>query len=52
QFGLQEPGDNYYEIMNGLTYIRPGKGYIPHFPLLEKKDVNGENENEVYTFLK
>jgi len=24
QFGLQEPGDNYTEIMNSLFYVRPG----------------------------
>ena len=52
QFGFQEPGENKYEIMNGLKYVRPGNGFVPNFPLFEKRDVNGEKENEIYTFFK
>jgi glutathione peroxidase-family protein len=52
QFGLQEPGENEYEILNGLKYVRPGHGYMPNFPLVEKRDVNGEKQDEIFTFLK
>jgi len=51
-FELQEPGANYDEIMNGIRYVRPGDDYVPKFPLFEKIDVNGDNEHELYTFLK
>lgn len=51
-FGLQEPGGNGSEIMNGITYVRPGGGFQPNFPLTEKLDVNGENEHPLYTYLK
>lgn len=52
QFGLQEPGKDKYEIMNGLKYVRPGHGFEPNFPLFAKRDVNGEKEDEIYTFFK
>lgn len=52
QFGLQEPGDNGTEIMNGLKYVRPGGGFEPDFELTEKVEVNGQNEHPLYTFLK
>ncbi|XP_068671643.1 epididymal secretory glutathione peroxidase-like [Montipora foliosa] len=52
QFGFQEPAENIYELMNGLKYVRPGHGFQPNFLLLEKRDVNGENEDEIYTFFK
>lgn len=52
QFGFQEPGENQYEIMNGLKYVRPGHGFVPNFPLFEKRDVNGDKEDEIYTFFK
>lgn len=52
QFGFQEPGENKYEIMNGLHYVRPGHGFVPNFPLFKKRDVNGEKEDEIYTFFK
>ncbi|XP_060046865.1 epididymal secretory glutathione peroxidase [Erinaceus europaeus] len=51
QFGNQEPGEN-SEILPGLKYVRPGRGYVPNFQLFEKGDVNGENEQKVFTFLK
>nr|QJF53919.1 glutathione peroxidase 3-like, transcript variant [Gobiocypris rarus] len=51
QFGKQEPGDN-HEILPALKYVRPGNGFIPNFPLLEKVDVNGDNEQALFTFLK
>lgn len=52
QFGFQEPGKNKYEIMNGLKFVRPGYGFVPNFPLFEKRDVNGKKEDEIYTFFK
>lgn len=54
QFGLQEPGENAYEILNGLKYVRPGHGFtLNHdIKLLEKTEVNGKNENKMFTFLK
>ncbi|XP_008589284.1 PREDICTED: glutathione peroxidase 6 [Galeopterus variegatus] len=51
QFGKQEPGEN-SEIQFGLKYVRPGGGFVPNFQLFEKGDVNGENEQKVFTFLK
>ncbi|XP_025714324.1 epididymal secretory glutathione peroxidase [Callorhinus ursinus] len=51
QFGKQEPGEN-SEILLGLKYVRPGRGYVPNFQLFEKGDVNGEKEQKVFTFLK
>nr|XP_048317064.1 epididymal secretory glutathione peroxidase [Myodes glareolus] len=51
QFGKQEPGEN-IEILPGLKYVRPGRGYIPNFQLFAKGDVNGEKEQKIFTFLK
>ena len=54
QFGLQEPGENAYEIMNGLKWVRPGHNFTlhPNLKLMEKIDVNGKKESKVFTFLK
>ncbi|CAO2595358.1 Epididymal secretory glutathione peroxidase, partial [Lemmus lemmus] len=51
QFGKQEPGEN-SEILPGLKYVRPGRGYVPNFQLFAKDDVNGEKEQKIFTFLK
>lgn len=51
QFGKQEPGDK-HEILPALKHVRPGNGFVPNFLLFEKGDVNGQNEQEVFTFLK
>uniref|UniRef100_A0A668AS76 Glutathione peroxidase n=2 Tax=Myripristis murdjan TaxID=586833 RepID=A0A668AS76_9TELE len=51
QFGKQEPGKN-HEILSSLKHVRPGNGFVPNFLLFERGDVNGENEQEIYTFLK
>ncbi|KAI9539176.1 Glutathione peroxidase 3 [Dissostichus eleginoides] len=51
QFGNQEPGQN-HEILPGLMHVRPGNGFVPNFLLFEKGDVNGKDEQEVFTFLK
>ncbi|KAJ8301974.1 hypothetical protein KUTeg_020961 [Tegillarca granosa] len=34
----QEPGANGTEILNTLKYVRPGRGFVPNFPLLEKSE--------------
>ncbi|KXJ12185.1 glutathione peroxidase 2 [Exaiptasia diaphana] len=52
QFGLQEPGESEVEILNGLKYVRPGKGYTPNFPLTQKLKVNGKDQDILFTFLK
>jgi glutathione peroxidase len=53
QFGLQEPGSGYEEIMNGVRYVRPGGNFIPKLDrVFEKVDVNGANEIPFYTYLK
>uniref|UniRef100_A0A8C0H2U0 glutathione peroxidase n=1 Tax=Chelonoidis abingdonii TaxID=106734 RepID=A0A8C0H2U0_CHEAB len=51
QFGKQEPGEN-SEILPALKYVRPGGGFVPNFQLFQKGDVNGEEEQKFYTFLK
>jgi len=51
QFLNQEPGEN-NEILNCVRYVRPGNGFIPNFPLMSKGDVNGPNEQPVYTWMK
>lgn len=51
QFGKQEPGQN-HEILPGLKHVRPGDGFVPNFLLFEKGDVNGKDEQPVFTFLK
>lgn len=52
QFGLQEPGANGTEIMNGLKGVRPGNGFIPNFVMFNKVEVNGENQHPFYAYLK
>merc|ERR1711988_205084 len=52
QFLRQEPGANASEIYAVLKHVRPGDGFIPNFEMFAKSDVNGENENPIYTFLK
>lgn len=51
-FGKQEPGKNGTEILNNLKYVRPGNGFVPQFPLTQKSDVNGKDEDPLYTYLK
>jgi len=51
QFGLEEPAKN-EELLNCIRYVRPGNNYIPNFNLTMKYDVNGENQIELYSFLK
>lgn len=53
QFELQEPGLP-HEILPCYSYVRPGKGWIPHanFHFLNKTSVNGKDENQLYAHLK
>jgi len=51
QFGLQEPGAN-NEIMNQLTFVRPGGGFVPNYELSAKIEVNGVNLHPLFAFLK
>ena len=51
EFGKQENGDG-DEILNSLKYVRPGKGFEPKFPLLEKGNVNGEKATPLYQWLR
>jgi len=52
QFLRQEPGANASEIFAVLKHVRPGDGFVPNFEMFAKSDVNGKNENPIYTFLK
>lgn len=38
--------------MNGLKYVRPGKGFVPNFTLFSKLDVNGAKEDAFYSWVK
>jgi len=51
QFGYQEPAEN-FELMNTLKYVRPGYGFVPAFPLSGKLFVNGNDESQIFTYLK
>jgi len=52
QFNNQEPGATAAEIYNGLRYVRPGNGFVPNFQLSKKIDVNGPNQDPIFSFLK
>ena len=51
QFGYQEPATA-EEIPNVLRYVRPGNGFQPTFDIFNKVDVNGANEDKIFTMLK
>lgn len=51
QFNKEEPGVK-GEILNGVMHVRPGKGYVPNFPITKKIDVNGKDQHAIYAFLK
>ncbi|KAG7247136.1 hypothetical protein CRUP_035415, partial [Coryphaenoides rupestris] len=51
QFGLQSPEVN-SETLNLLKYVRPGGGFVPKFPVFGKVEVNGLNEEPLFTYLK
>jgi glutathione peroxidase len=54
QFLNQEPGKDLTEVKNGIRFVRPGNGYIPHkdIAFFGKLDVNGANSHPLYTFLR
>jgi len=52
QFLRQEPGANASEIFSVLRHVRPGDDFVPNFEMFAKTEVNGKNENPIYTFLK
>lgn len=52
QFENQEPTSDPVEIFNAIKYVRPGNGFVPKFPLTIRIDVNGENRDPIYSFLK
>uniref|UniRef100_H3BBU2 glutathione peroxidase n=1 Tax=Latimeria chalumnae TaxID=7897 RepID=H3BBU2_LATCH len=35
-----------------IRYVRPGGGFVPNFQIFQKGDVNGQNEQKIFTFLK
>lgn len=41
-----------HEILNVLKYVRPGGGFVPKFPVFGKVEVNGLNEEPLFTYLK
>eukprot|EP00090_Calanus_glacialis_P027291 TRINITY_DN42974_c0_g1_i1.p1 TRINITY_DN42974_c0_g1~~TRINITY_DN42974_c0_g1_i1.p1 ORF type:complete len:141 (+),score=48.72 TRINITY_DN42974_c0_g1_i1:185-607(+) len=51
QFGHQENSDG-AEILNALQNVRPGNGFVPKAGIFNKVEVNGENEDPLFTFLK
>uniref|UniRef100_A0A158R5L6 Glutathione peroxidase n=1 Tax=Syphacia muris TaxID=451379 RepID=A0A158R5L6_9BILA len=53
QFALQEPSRN-DELLNTIRFVRPGNNYIPHqnLHIFGKLNVNGDNEHQLYTFMK
>ncbi|XP_078680212.1 glutathione peroxidase 3-like [Branchiostoma floridae x Branchiostoma belcheri] len=50
-FGLQEPAPN-SKILDCVKYINPGNNYVPNFPMFQKADCNGANEQAFYTYMK
>lgn len=44
--------DSLENILFHCRHVRPGGGYVPNFQLFEKGDVNGENEQKIFSFLK
>lgn len=40
------------ETLNVLKYVRPGGGFVPKFPVFGKVEVNGLNEEPLFTYLK
>jgi len=51
QFGHQENNNN-DELLDILRHIRPGNGFQPLMDIFQKIQVNGRNEDPLFTFLK
>jgi len=49
QFANQEAAAN-AEILNVLQFVRPGKGFIPAFPLTQKLLVNGVGADPLWVY--
>lgn len=41
-----------HETLHILKYVRPGGGFVPKFPVFGKVEVNGLNEESLFTYLK
>lgn len=41
-----------HETLNILKYVRPGGGFVPKFTVFGKVEVNGLNEDPLFTYLK
>lgn len=41
-----------HETLNILKYVRPGCGFVPKFPVFGRVEVNGVNEDPLFTYLK
>jgi len=51
QFGHQENNSN-EELLDILRHIRPGNNFQPKMDIFQKINVNGRNEDPLFTFLK
>jgi len=51
QFGHQENNSN-EELLDILHHIRPGNNFHPLMDIFQKINVNGRNEDPLFTFLK
>jgi len=51
QFGHQENNSN-DELLDILHHIRPGNNFQPLMDIFQKINVNGRNEDPLFTFLK
>lgn len=49
---MQEPGGTGEEILNGVRYVRPGGGFEPAFPLVQKLEVNGDKQHPFFALIK
>jgi len=52
QFENQEPGSTSQEILNCLTFVRPGAGFYANFTLFVKSHVNGNDANSQWMWMK
>uniref|UniRef100_A0A673IN90 Glutathione peroxidase 9 n=1 Tax=Sinocyclocheilus rhinocerous TaxID=307959 RepID=A0A673IN90_9TELE len=41
-----------HETLNVLQYVRPGRGFLPKFPIFSRIEVNGSDEHPLYAYLK
>ncbi|CAM9588503.1 unnamed protein product [Lampetra planeri] len=43
---------NNNEILNCIKHVRPGGGFVPNFPIFSKVDVNGDEADPLFKYLK